>query len=80
MGFLRGVTPRSAATLLPGVPAEVVMTQAVGVFLGVAAGGGGGGGVGEVVLVGVLVAPPLAGVAVDGVVQLASVVTAVFVT
>ena len=56
------------------------MTQAVGVFLGVAAGGGGGGGVGEVVLVGVLVAPPLAGVAVNGVVQLASVVTAVFVT
>lgn len=77
MGFLRRVTPGAAATLLLGVPAEVVMTQAVGVFLGVAAGGG---GVGEVVLVGVLVTPPLAGVAVDGVVQLASVVATVFVT
>ena len=79
MGFLRRVTPGSAATLLLGVPAEVVMTQAVGVFLFLVVAAG-GGGVGEVVLVGVLVTPPLAGVAVDGVVQLASVVATVFVT
>ena len=66
-----------------GVPTIVVVAQSVGVFLPLAArlaAAAAAGGIGEVVLVGVLVSPLLTGVAVYGVVQLAAVVAAIFVT